>query len=139
MLSPGGSDTTNATAATLSDGELQESIDEATAQVNGKARGAPYGDPAPPLIVQVTRDLAAYFATLTHRRTQPLPADHPIALRYAAASRMLDGMQKGTVELPVPPAGSVEASAVVNPFDGDLFPLESVGLGVGAPYSEREW
>lgn len=48
-------------------------------------------------------------------------------------------MQKGTVELPVPPAGSVEASAVQNPYDGDLFGLESVGLGVGAPFSEREW
>lgn len=139
MLAPGGSDTTNATAAALTDGQLQESIDEATAQVNGKARGAPYNDPAPPLIAQVTRDLAAYFATLTHRRSQPLPADHPVALRYAAASRMLDGMQKGTVELPAPPAGSVEASAVVNQLDGALFPLEGLGLGYGAPFSEREW
>jgi phage gp36-like protein len=125
-----GRDAAGGTAASLSDEALQDAITEATAEVNGRVKGDPYPDPAPPLIAAVTRDIAAYLATLTFRRGNPLPPDHPVRLRYNRAEQLLERIGQGKIDLPDTPSGPVSSRAtVVNFYDGDLFTLEDLGLG----------
>jgi phage gp36-like protein len=126
-----GRDAAGGTAAALSDEALQDAITEATAEVNGRVKGDPYPDPAPPLIAAVTRDIAAYLATLTFRKGNPLPPDHPVRLRYMRAEQLLGEIAKGNVDLPDSPSGPVKSRAsVFNPYEGSLWDLETLGIGV---------
>lgn len=143
-LSPDG---TNApgTAASLSDAQILDAISEATTELDGRLAArykVPFPDPAPALIQAVVRDIAAYLATLTYRKGNPLLPDDPVRLRYSRASSMLTDIAAGKVELPaggitVPETGG--HAAVVNPYEGDLFELRDLGLyparpGIGVPY-----
>ncbi len=128
-LAAGGTDATGATAAAMSDADIQDSIDEAIAEIDAKLPGDPYPDPAPELVERVATNIAAYLATLTHRKNNQLPQDHPVRLRYMRARELLEGMAKGDVELPAPPAGGASTGHVENMYDGDLFVLSDLGLG----------
>lgn len=122
------------TAACLSDDKLQEAIDEATSEVDGRLAvrySTPFADPAPALVANITRDVAAYLATLTHRKGNPMAQDDPVRLRYARASTLLAQLVSGGVSLDVglnPPADEAQV-VVVNPYEGDLFTMDDFGLG----------
>lgn len=132
-----------ATAAALSDDELQDAIVEAGREVDARLGGrytVPFNlDQAPPLVAQITRDLAAYSATLTHRRHHALADNHPVVLRYQAAKALLADLQTGKATLEgAGPAGEPRPSAeatVVNPYEGHLFGLEDAGIGP----ADRRW
>lgn len=102
-LSPNGDATDSGSAASLADTDLQAALDDATDEVNGKISGR-YGDPVsispvPTILTRITRDIAAYFATLTFRRGDPILAGDPVQLRYNAAESLLTQIQNGTLAL----------------------------------------
>lgn len=129
-----------ATASNLSEDELADAIGEAQAEVDALLGGryaVPFADPpnTPPLVAQLTRDVAAYGATLTHRRFQPLAQDHPVRLRYDKAQRMLAALSKGTAVLEgVDLDLATTDIAVANPYDGELFLPDDFDIG---PSRER--
>lgn len=100
-LSPGGDDTDLGTAASLDDADLQAAIDDATDEINGKiaTRYQLPLSPVPTILNRIARDIAAYFATLTFRRGDPLVANDPVQLRYNAAEALLTQIQNGTLTL----------------------------------------
>jgi phage gp36-like protein len=130
-LAPSG-DTSAASAAALDDGQLNDAIREATTEVDARVDGAPWDDgEVPKLINDIVRDIAGYLATLTHRKGSPLPAEHPVRLRYVRARELLVELAAGRIELePDGELTSTEAT-VVNPYEGDMWDLNDLGLGYG--------
>jgi phage gp36-like protein len=108
----------------MSDAEITEAISDAQTEVDARLQGyapAPFDVTAiPPIVARVTRDIAAYLATLTFRQGDPMLPDHPVALRYAAAQGILAAIAKGTMEAPgAPPdtdGGAEEQTASVINF-----------------------
>lgn len=132
-LAPEGNFSDQATAASLTDNQITDALVEATSEIDAAVKGAPFASNAIPAIVQaICRDVAAYLATLTHRKGLELPAEHPVALRYKRAEALLAAAAAGKLDLSAPAAGEEAAGgvAVVNPYEGDLFTLESQGLGI---------
>lgn len=125
VLAPGGADPS--TATTLDDAGLNQAIAEATAEVDARLRGAPFPDPAPDVVRTVTRDIAAYLATLVHRRGVPLNIDDPIRLRFQWARDLLAALAAGKAELPSAP-GEGPVASVVNLYEGTLFTPTDLGL-----------
>lgn len=139
-LSPGGVQD-KATASDLSEDELADAIGEAQAEVDarlGARYTVPYADgQVPPLVAQLTRDVAAYGATLTHRRFQPLAQDHPVRLRYDKAQALLVQLARGTATIPdAEVVASTTDVAVANPYEGDLFVLQDFDLGPAPLYRD---
>ena len=116
------------TAASMTDAQLQPAIDEAIAEVDARLRGAPFSDPAPRVVQDMARDLAAYLATLTHRKDVELEDAKPVYRRYIRARDLLRDLAKGDAELPVEPAGGVSVPVVKNPYEGSLFRPQDLGL-----------
>jgi len=138
ILHPDADQTDIGTAASLSDDQLGEAIEEADQEVDG-ALGSLYTTPfvpTPPLIARLSRDIAAFLATLTHRKTNPMDRDDPVRLRYDRAQQILGQAREGQFDVSdVAPVSMERESAVVNPLYGDisLFSLGDFGLGVGVP------
>jgi hypothetical protein len=129
-LSPGGDDTDRGSAASLSDDDLRDAIVEAQSEVDARVPGEPFVEgTAPPVVSAVTRDIAAYLATLTHRRGDPVPADDPVQLRYNRAKGILTDIGSGKIELSGAPDPTAEAF-VENAYEGDLFTLDDLRLGI---------
>lgn len=72
-----------------------------------------------------SRDLAAYFATLTNRQSQDFTDNDPVARRYNAAMLALTGVRDGKAVLSIPtnvgPSAMTGVGTVVNPYQGNLF------------------
>jgi len=121
------------TAASMTDAALTREIVRAQAEVDGHLLdryGAPFSDAeVPALIKSITEDIAAYLATLTHRRTGSLDENDVIWLRYSRASALLERIGEGAIDLGVAGTGVVSVGpTVVNPSHDVLFPLDSLGL-----------
>jgi hypothetical protein len=134
-LAPDG-DISTATAAGLGDSQLEDAIADAQAEVDARVPAAPFaaGD-VPGLVATIVVDIAAYLATLTHRKGNPLPDNHPIALRYARAQLLLAKAERGDLDLTDESGARIGEASVVNPYEGDLFNLEDAGLGI----ANRVW
>jgi phage gp36-like protein len=124
------------TAASLSDEELQEAIDEGAVEINarlGSRYSVPFAGAVPSLIEKMNRDIAAFMANLVFRRGNPVDVDDPVRLRYNRARDLLNQLAKGEVELlgaSGPIAASSSEVAVENVlYDGNLFALEDFDLG----------
>lgn len=132
-----------ATAASLPDPDILNAIEEAQAEVDARVSGAPWGDEggattAPQIVQLVTQDVAAYLATLRHRRGDPLPGGHPVLLRYQRAHELLGEMAKGNLEVgPEDEATASGSAAVVNAWSGNLWEPSDLGMDYGAPRAER--
>src|SRR3954463_10997354 len=117
-LAPEG-DTGAATAAALTDEQLSDAIAEAQSEVDARLAQAPFADGSVPGVVSsITRDVAAYLATLTHRRGNPLPSDHPVALRYLRAEQLLGQGAAGNLELGGDAGSGSSEAQVANPYEG---------------------
>lgn len=126
------------TAAELDEAAIVNAIRSAQAQVDGRL-GARYtvpfpADSVPQLVVDCTRDIAAYLCDLTYRQGLDYESDRdPVVLRYQQAIDLLKQIAGGQIDLPVPP-GTGESGGLLsarNRYDGDLFGLQDFGLGVG--------
>jgi phage gp36-like protein len=121
-----GTENAAGTAASLTDNDLTDAISEAQDEVDGRLAArydTPFTDP-PTVVVNITRDIAAYLATLTYRRGDPIQPGETIQLRYNRAQNLLSQAANGTFPLPLPGGGGDEAAAanvVNNPTSGDLW------------------
>lgn len=143
-LSPGGDESDVGSAASLADSDLQAAVDDATDEINGKIGGR-YSlplviSPTPSILSRIARDIAAYFATLTYRRGDPIVTGDPVQLRYNAAESLLTQIQNGTIQLdptidagasnlvPVFPDTSGCNSTLYDGYNGPLDYPAAVGL-----------
>jgi phage gp36-like protein len=128
-LAPDG-DTGTSTAASLSDVELNDAIGEAQGEVDARLPGDPYPTgQAPPIVSAITRDIAAYLATLTFRRGLALDPNDPVALRYKRATGLLADISAGRIDIDPATGAAVPAEvAIVNPYGGDLFGVDDFHL-----------
>jgi hypothetical protein len=77
------------TAASLPEEQIDAAIRDAQAQVDAKVPGAPFTGTVPDVVANLTRDIAAYLATLTYRKGRPLVPDEPAQRRYTARTGYL--------------------------------------------------
>jgi hypothetical protein len=120
----------NSTAATLDDGELGIAIEGAQSEVDAKTPGAPFDLSAvPQLVIDLTRDVAAYLATLTYFKGNPLDRDDPVRLRYERAKGLLADLGAGKANVGGETGTDTAEAAVVNPYEGDLWVMDDLGLG----------
>jgi len=120
------------TAASLSDTELNDAIREAQGVVDGYL-STRYETPITngadnALLWGMTRDIAAYLATLTYRKNKDLTATDPVALRYQAAMAQLQALQQGVMALDFTPDAPLDGEPdlsgmpiVENAYEGTLF------------------
>lgn len=136
VLAPDADDPSG-TAAVLSDDQITAVIDDAQTEVDarlGVRYEVPFADPVPQPVKQITRDVAAYLATLTYRKTLDLSDQDPVVLRYTRAMNLLTAISKGQADLEVP-TGDPEPETVggmhgVNRYEGRMFTPGQFGLGV---------
>lgn len=130
------SDDPDGTAATLDDPVIQAQIDAAQAEIDARLAGryqTPFTDTVPPLVASLTVDIAQYLANLVYRQSEDLAAEDPSVLRYQRAVQLLKDLGSGAADLPgeggggdVTPSGR---ATVRNPYEGNLFGLDTWGLG----------
>ncbi len=146
--------TDTATAASLSDAALQAAIDDATLEVNaqlGARYDVPFDDdregqarPVPGVVANLTRDIAAYKATLTYRRGAPLEPTDPAVLRYQMAAKLLTALMKGTATLSLENSPAPDQAVQINgqPFNlacGPLFAEHDFGMTVAVRRGSLGW
>jgi len=124
LAADGLNDGTN-TAADMSDNTLTDAITEASAVVDSYV-GGPYSDTdtVPSMVVYWTRDIAAFLATLTWRKSKDLTVMDPVYLRYQLTLDRLMGIATGTTAMPSDqlPTSDPYAGTVINPMgDWTLF------------------
>lgn len=155
-VNPDGSDGTSQpspvsrTAADMTDAQLLDFIGEADAMIDSYL-GRFYTVPVAPVLAgdvlgdgaavgtiphpidHWSRNLGAYYATLSFRRSQDFSSDDPIARRYTATMQALDAVTAGRVRLQLPDnsssASGVGAGTAINPtYAGDLFDANDFNL-----------
>lgn len=133
------------TAADFEDEQLNDAIAEADSTIDSYIGGryiTPVAGTAPHPIDYWSRNLAAYFATLTYRGSQDFADTDPIARRYLATMVTLGAVSKGTTTLNVPAnAGDSSVSGAgqpVNQYDGNLFGGSTDGVNLGPRNSTWE-
>lgn len=141
------------TAASLTDEQINDAIDEAEDIVDSYVLGRytipiidfEQDDPdnpgfvlvynvAPDPVRGLTRNIAAYLATLTFRKNKDLPEDDPIRLRYRMTMEILGSIRGSVSILPdvfEPVTSGSDAVYVENLYQGTLFGMEDVGLSPG--------
>lgn len=151
VLAPDGdTSVTLGTAASLSDSELQEAIDEGAVEINARlaSRYTVPLTPIPAIVEKINRDIASYQATLTYQRNIPLGQDHPIRLRAARAFELLKAIGAGKIELTnaTGAIGETADAEVINTIgleDGEsLFELSDMSLASDNsawPWSPGPW
>lgn len=142
------------TAATLSDVQITDAINEADSTIRsmiGNIYSIPLLPVDPPTDPPTTygqepvrywsRDIAAFLATLTFKRNQDVSENDPVRLRFNLAMKSLQDIRDGKATLPFPPAdGDADAGAAVFNTVPHLFtPLDSgYGWRYGwGPYVEE--
>lgn len=159
-LTPDGSVSDTATAASLDDWQIEDQINEAEGIVasyisqrytitSEEVEEPNPEDPeevwvsfvAPDPIRAWTRNIAAYLSALVYRKNKDLTEDDPIRLRYTLTMENLKAVRDGLMDIDLP--GTETGGSVVhveNLYEGDLFGMEDVGLGyVGSSSSQRLW
>lgn len=137
-LVPGGGatvpDPKSNTAADFDDPQLQDAISEADARVDSYL-AALYVTPVTETSATVkalSRDIAAYLATLTYRKGKDLQDADPVIRRYNDAIGFLKDAAAGRVTLTIPTnsgdTATGEAGDALNRYTGDLFSQCDVDL-----------
>lgn len=141
-------DNTADTAASLSDTQLGDAIRQASARID-QYIGQRYVTPAAPITGSSPakypdplpfwcRDIAAYLASLTLYRNQPMENTDPIWLRYQDVMAELRSVQSGAGFLNLPgnddPSTGTGFAGVVDPGTGGLFGPEDIGMVTRVPF-----
>lgn len=123
----GPSDIPEDTAASLPDGVIDDSIEQAESEINarlGVRYQVPFTDPAPKSVRDLATDIAAYLSDLTYRETRDYESElNPVYLRYKRAMQLLADIAKGAATLPENPPGSGGDSggiSVAGTYGGEL-------------------
>lgn len=79
-----------------------------------------------------SRNIAAYLATLSQRRSKPVDENDPVRLRYVETMGLLLQVRDGTLDIPgataVDTADAGDEVFVYNQYDGKLFGMADFGL-----------
>lgn len=68
----------------------------------------------PPILHDLTLDLAAFYAWRTYLKGKSIANDHPVFLAYQNATDMLNQVRDGKIDLDVQPAGQIsETNALI--------------------------
>lgn len=130
-LAPGGEADSNTTAASLDNVQLEDAIAEADATIKAHLHTRyDLTEPvANPIVKFWSRNIAAYLATLTFRKSNDLPEDDPVRLRYEATMSALSDAADGSLKLEIPAVTTNEDDVtVVNRYEGVLFAPQDFGL-----------
>jgi Protein of unknown function (DUF1320) len=145
-LSQDGEESGTNTASDLSDVQITDAIAEADNIINGFVGGSYTTVPA--VVKFWSRDLSAYLATLTWRKSSDIGPNDPVRLRYALTMSQLMQIKSGGVQAPPPDVKATEGDAhVENQYTGTLFQTPDFDLlgggvpsgGVGAGPSGGIW
>lgn len=104
-LAPLAAGNDQASAASLSDDQIQAAIDDAGSQVDAALAvrySLPLTAPVPSVVGSIAKAIAAWLATLTWRRNRLLPPENPVQARYVWATGLLSQLSSGSALLPVP-------------------------------------
>lgn len=156
-LTPGADESDASTAASLSDAQITDAIKEADGTIDTFLH-ARFGVPQDPDDATVaiypvrawSRDIAAYLATLTFRKSKDMTPDDPVRLRYEFVLSLLDRIVSGELRpnLPQPPQETEPQGAFVynlNPFKlfspADVFcpPRRGQDDRYGFRYGDLNW
>jgi hypothetical protein len=118
------------TAAQLSDEQLNLALQAASDRVTTYT-GEVY-DPAtmPPIIGDLTLDLAAWWATTYYSKQKEMGPNHPVVLRYTEAKAVLTDIRDGKIDINVGAAGggaavSGASARVINSIPNIFTPDDS--------------
>lgn len=114
----------------LDNDQIEYAIISADAQIDSALRKRyqlPF-NPVPRLVQVLARDIAAYNTTLIFNGQTPLESDHPMALRYDRARRMIEDLRTGRSELDAVEVISLDGGleAVFNDYEGPLFSSQHI-------------
>lgn len=116
----GGTDSGTGTAAQLTDEQLQLALQMASNRVSAYAGSVfdgstPQAVP-PPLVITLTYDLAAFWATKTYLKNKVITEQHPVHIAYKDAMQILKDVRDGKVRLDpdVPGSPGEETGVVIN-------------------------
>jgi phage gp36-like protein len=109
------------TPAQLSDEQLTLALYSASNRVSVYSgvlwdSSAPQWVP-PPILHDITLDLAAFFAWKTYLKGKSIASDHPAFIAYQNATSMLNDVRDGKIRLDVEAAGAIgpeDSSLVIN-------------------------
>lgn len=112
----------------LDDDQIQQSIDNAQAEVDlalSQFYITPL-NPVPDTIKIITQDIAAFVSDLTFRMSKPYSITNPLWIRYQRVKMFLDGITKGTYYINVSDDSLLrqDTTEVINPYDGDLITVD---------------
>lgn len=115
-----------ATPAIFDDAQLQVQIDQAQSIVDGYLASlykVPFPDnDVPALVTTITTNFAAYYATLTLRKSKDIETkNEPVWLRYVESKELLQKLSDGSSPLPGGEDDLDDGAAVFNPYEGDLW------------------
>lgn len=106
------------TGASLADTTIMGYIAEADQEIDARLSSiysTPF-NPVPPLISQISRDIAAYLSDMTFREVRDYTSDlNPVLLRYKRAQDLLKLLVSGEMDLPAttPPSSDGSASGLI--------------------------
>jgi phage gp36-like protein len=114
----------------LDEDQIEYAIISADAQIDGALRKRyqlPF-NPVPRLVQVLARDIAAYNCTLIFNGQTPLESDHPMALRYDRARRIIEDLRTGRTELDAIEIVGVDGGldAVFNDYTDPLFSTQHI-------------
>lgn len=119
------------TAADFTDAQLSDAIAEADAMIDSYIGGyyavpvAQVSNATPHPIDFWSRNLAAYYATLTFRGSMDFTDTDPINRRYKDTLAALQAVSQGKMRLQLPQNTSgnsaTEPGAAINPYEGELW------------------
>lgn len=141
-LTPGAGDTDETTAASFEDAQIEDAIKEADGVIDTYIYSM-FGIPQDPDAIPAnsvaiypvrawSRDIAAYLATLTFRKSKDMAPDDPVRLRYNFVMDVLEKISEGVLrpnlpQPPTPPDGyGPQGAFVYNQYRGKLFTMADV-------------
>jgi phage gp36-like protein len=115
-----GTDSGTGTAAQLTDAQLELALYSASNRVSVFAgnifdSSVPQADP-PPILHDLTLDLACFWAWKTYLKGKAMPTDHPAYIAYTNAMQILRDVRDGKIDLGVGVAPGVgdQTGTVIN-------------------------
>lgn len=137
-LAMSSTDAGTGTAAGLTEAELTEVIGRASNRVSswvGQTFDTDLATPAfdvPPMVVDLTTQIAVYYAWLNYLKGKPMSAQHPAYLGYQDAMATLKAINAGDIRIdPQPAGGLTEVAIVINPNRGPIFTDEDSNVSLG--------
>jgi len=130
-LTMDGTDSGTGTASQLTDAQLTLALTAASNRVSVYAGNvydgsSPQATP-PDIFHDLTLDLAAFWATVTYRKSKALAPDDPVRLRYNDAQQILNNVRDGKLRLDVQIPGDVgqEVGVIINNIPNIFTPDDS--------------